>query len=350
MKYMRKIKDYFYPHSGNNHMPLLFCEAGMAVVVAVTVFLFGLSVVGRIAVDRNILTASVESMVLIDLANNDRDQNNVSPLMINPELTLAAQMKANDMVANMYFAHTSPAGITPWYWFSKAKYSFLYAGENLAVDFSESADVNNAWMNSPLHRDNILNDKFTEIGIATAEGVYKGEKTTFVVQMFGSPIAASGTTSTSSGRTVQIAKLIAVQNVSPNVAGESANTETNLIPLYTSPDFVAVKNDSPLAQATETQNGTDTLKEQATVPLQSSEATPRYTTFWQRIIASPGETVGMLYRILFFAVFIALFLMVIIKFRKQHYKNILYGVLLLLFIFAFILLLNSNLLSSPAVI
>jgi len=331
-------------------MPLLFCEAGMAVVVAVTVFLFGLSVVGRIAVDRNILTASVESMVLIDLANNDRDQNNVSPLMINPELTLAAQMKANDMVANMYFAHTSPAGITPWYWFSKAKYSFLYAGENLAVDFSESADVNNAWMNSPLHRDNILNDKFTEIGIATAEGVYKGEKTTFVVQMFGSPIAASGTTSTSSGRTVQIAKLIAVQNVSPNVAGESANTETNLIPLYTSPDFVAVKNDSPLAQATETQNGTDTLKEQATVPLQSSEATPRYTTFWQRIIASPGETVGMLYRILFFAVFIALFLMVIIKFRKQHYKNILYGVLLLLFIFAFILLLNSNLLSSPAVI
>jgi len=347
---MRKIKDYFYPHSGNNHMPLLFCEAGMAVVVAVTVFLFGLSVVGRIAVDRNILTASVESMVLIDLANNDRDQNNVSPLMINPELTLAAQMKANDMVANMYFAHTSPAGITPWYWFSKAKYSFLYAGENLAVDFSESADVNNAWMNSPLHRDNILNDKFTEIGIATAEGVYKGEKTTFVVQMFGSPIAASGTTSTSSGRTVQIAKLIAVQNVSPNVAGESANTETNLIPLYTSPDFVAVKNDSPLAQATETQNGTDTLKEQATVPLQSSEATPRYTTFWQRIIASPGETVGMLYRILFFAVFIALFLMVIIKFRKQHYKNILYGVLLLLFIFAFILLLNSNLLSSPAVI
>ena len=48
------------------------------------------------------------------------------------------------------------------------------AGENLAVNFSDSQDVTNAWMNSPEHRANILNGDFTQIGIATAQGTYKG--------------------------------------------------------------------------------------------------------------------------------------------------------------------------------
>ena len=38
------------------------------------------------------------------------------------------------MAKNEYFAHTSPTGITPWYWLSQVDYNFIYAGENLAVD------------------------------------------------------------------------------------------------------------------------------------------------------------------------------------------------------------------------
>ena len=57
----------------------------------------------------------------------------------------------------------------------------------MAVDFSDSADVERAWMNSATHRENLLDPHFTEIGIALAQGTYQGRATTFVVQMFGAP-------------------------------------------------------------------------------------------------------------------------------------------------------------------
>ena len=98
--------------------------------------------------------------VLVDLANESRLAYNEVPLVPNEKLTHAAQLKGEDMAANNYFAHNSPEGVTPWYWFKQAGYSFLYAGENLAVDFTESRDVENAWLNSPLHRANILNVNF----------------------------------------------------------------------------------------------------------------------------------------------------------------------------------------------
>ncbi len=97
-------------------------------------------------------------------------------------------MKADDMATKGYFAHTSPEGLTPWYWFAQVGYNYTYAGENLAINFNESKDVDTAWLASPTHRANILNSHYTEIGIATAQGMYKGVQATFVVQMFGTPV------------------------------------------------------------------------------------------------------------------------------------------------------------------
>lgn len=134
--------------------------------------------------------AAVVSSVLAELANQDRAENDLGGLTVNPVLVAAAQAKANDMATFGYFAHVSPQGVDPWHWFGEAGYKFDYAGENLAVDFSDSGDVNTAWMNSPTHRENILDPHFTEIGIATAQGIYKGRLTTFVVQEFGTPAGA----------------------------------------------------------------------------------------------------------------------------------------------------------------
>jgi uncharacterized protein YkwD len=131
--------------------------------------------------------ASVVNSVLVDLTNTDRSAYNLGTLAVNDTLVAAAQAKADDMAAKSYFAHTSPEGLDSWHWFKQAGYDFQHAGENLAVDFSDSADVERAWMNSPSHRDNILNGKYTEVGIATAVGTYQGHSTTFVVTMFGSP-------------------------------------------------------------------------------------------------------------------------------------------------------------------
>lgn len=135
--------------------------------------------------------AAVVSSVLADMANQDRAQNNLAALTVNQKLVAVAQAKANDMAAKSYFAHVSPEGIDPWHWYKQEGYAYEYAGENLAIDFSDSGDVNTAWMNSPAHRANILGEHFTEIGIATAEGVFEGKPTIFVVQEFASPAKTS---------------------------------------------------------------------------------------------------------------------------------------------------------------
>ncbi len=129
--------------------------------------------------------AAVISAVLVDFANQDRAELALPELNVNPVLTAAAQAKANDMAAKGYFAHTSPEGLDSWHWFKEAGYDYQYAGENLAVNFSDSGDVEKAWMNSPTHRDNIVNPKYTEIGIAVATGTYQGRGAVFAVQMFG---------------------------------------------------------------------------------------------------------------------------------------------------------------------
>jgi hypothetical protein len=90
-----------------------------------------------------------------------------------------------DMLNENYFAHTSPDGITPWYWISKAGYKYVAAGENLAKGFTESEYVHEAWMSSPSHKANILNSTYQDVGIAVVEGTINGEKTTIAVQFFG---------------------------------------------------------------------------------------------------------------------------------------------------------------------
>ncbi|MEK7514408.1 MAG: CAP domain-containing protein, partial [Patescibacteria group bacterium] len=189
----RILKKYVIAHSGNDGKPHLLRAKGVAITAMAIVFLFLLSLgfkeVLLIRGDFNF--AAIVSAVLVDLANIDRQQNNNLPsLRINPVLVLAAQLKANDMAQKGYFAHTSPEGVDPWFWFKKAGYKYSNAGENLAIHFSDSQDVNNAWMNSPKHRENILNGKFQEVGIALAQGTFQGQVTTYVVQLFGTPLSA----------------------------------------------------------------------------------------------------------------------------------------------------------------
>jgi len=132
--------------------------------------------------------SAIYAAVLVNLTNQNRATANISELEVNPLLEKAAQMKANDMADKSYFAHNTPDGKTPWYWLEQAGYKYAYAGENLAVNFENSEDVETAWMNSRGHFLNIMNPKYTEIGIATSTGVYKDREAIFVVQMFGAPM------------------------------------------------------------------------------------------------------------------------------------------------------------------
>ena len=152
-------------------------------------FLFFSNQMGRISFED--ILAKISPAELVELTNIRREDRDIDTLQVDPELIAAAMMKAEDMADKGYFAHTSPDGVDPWHWFDEAGYDYQYAGENLAVNFSESYQVDRAWMRSPSHRENIINQKFEDIGIATATGEYKGDEATFVVQLFGKRSADS---------------------------------------------------------------------------------------------------------------------------------------------------------------
>ncbi|MEX2090790.1 MAG: CAP domain-containing protein [Candidatus Paceibacterota bacterium] len=124
---------------------------------------------------------------IVVLTNEVRQENGLPQLAVSPVLQEAAKLKLADMLQNNYFAHTSPAGVSPWYWFEKAKYSYKLAGENLAMDFAFSQDVVDAWMGSESHRKNLLLKDFSETGIAVGSGIINGHETAAIVQVFGTP-------------------------------------------------------------------------------------------------------------------------------------------------------------------
>ena len=126
---------------------------------------------------------------IIALTNGKRAQSGLGALSFNSQLSQAASAKVQDMYAADYWAHNSPSGKTPWNFISASGYRYLYAGENLARDFSDASSVVEAWMASPSHRSNILDDHFKEIGVAVASGDLEGREVVLVVQMFGTPVS-----------------------------------------------------------------------------------------------------------------------------------------------------------------
>lgn len=130
-------------------------------------------------------TLSKASIVV--LTNADRVRWGVEELTRSPLLDFAAQMKANHMAIHGYFSHTGPQGQDSWHWFTVAGYFYTSAGENLAINFSDPTVLQKAWMASPTHRANIVRDIYTETGVGVAQGMYRGESTTFVVQFFAKP-------------------------------------------------------------------------------------------------------------------------------------------------------------------
>ena len=133
----------------------------------------------------NLFSANITKTALIDLTNQERQKFNLAALNENPLLDRAAYLKALDMVKNGYFDHNSPGGTKPWYWFDQSGYDYKYAGENLAIGFTDSGAVNNAWIASPTHRANILNRNYREIGIAILNTYFQGSPAVIVVQLFG---------------------------------------------------------------------------------------------------------------------------------------------------------------------
>jgi len=131
---------------------------------------------------------------IVALTNQERESQGLGPLELNSTLSESATRKAGDMFAFNYWSHNSPSGRTPWDFFKEVDYEYRIAGENLAKDFYNNESVIRAWMKSPSHKENILNSKYKEIGVAVVNGTINGMQTTLVVQHFASPLTALGDT------------------------------------------------------------------------------------------------------------------------------------------------------------
>jgi hypothetical protein len=175
--------------SFNTQTLLSYLESNGLILLVCALFLAKLLTAGiSFGIPHTGLLAAIDPSGLEQMVNQTRVAEGLTQLKDNADLDKAAQLKADDMIQNQYFAHTSPTGITPWYWFTKSGYSYQYAGENLAIGFYDSTDVYQAWLNSPEHLANIVNPHYQDVGTAVVTG-YEGGNTTVVVQLFGSEAA-----------------------------------------------------------------------------------------------------------------------------------------------------------------
>lgn len=252
-----KIKYFTLPSETNNYKSrflqsnmLLYCVVLLLVLKMITTFI-------SINIPQNIFFADITKMTLENLANQTRQSLGLQPLAENQKLDQAAEAKAENMVTDNYFAHTSPTGVTPWFWFIQAGYNYKYAGENLAVGFFDSAEVYNAWLNSPSHKANIVNPNYKEVGTAVLGG-FGSNNTIVVVQDFGSQLPAkTSTTPVVKNNNPNPAVTQPKENpvVKTNEPSPVASTNTN-----TNINTNTNTNERVLSQATEPQVALKTAK------------------------------------------------------------------------------------------
>jgi hypothetical protein len=186
------LHHWFAPHPGNNFRARLLHNSGILFVIGIVL---GVQLFVRTLDSTPLHILGFTSSVTIDevvrLTNERRVSSGLPPLTYSEKLADAARRKAANMFAENYWAHNSPSGKSPWVWFQAAGYAYTFAGENLAKDFGDSSRLIEAWMASPTHRANIMNDKYKEIGVAVVPGNLEGSDTVLVVQLFGAPSAGS---------------------------------------------------------------------------------------------------------------------------------------------------------------
>ena len=177
---------HFIPHKQTkSRARLLTHGALMAYSVVLVVLFLAIKLMPSFAPGILGYASNIEVAALLEYTNQRRASIGLNDLKLNPTLSNAAYKKANDMFKVDYWAHVSPLGTKPWDFILGEGYDYIYAGENLAKNFSSSRDVVDAWYESPSHRENLLSPNYDDIGFAVVNGTLDGYETTIVVQMFG---------------------------------------------------------------------------------------------------------------------------------------------------------------------
>ncbi len=187
VRYVGKVcVDHFIPNEGNDHTPQVLKHRVLLGYAMILVLVKALAIVVPIALpSASVYSSAITAANIVNLTNAARVNAGLGTLAVNALLSQAAQAKAEDMLTKQYFAHESPDGRWPWDFIRSQGYTYVHAGENLAVHFQQAEDVQGGWMASPTHHANIVKPEYKEIGVGISSGEFEGVPTIFVAQMFG---------------------------------------------------------------------------------------------------------------------------------------------------------------------
>ena len=116
---------------------------------------------------------------VVTIVNQKRKAKGLKPLKLNKNLNGIATQRAKEISQN--FSHFRMDGSFCDSIYYTADYAYCASGENIAYGQRSAASVMNAWMHSPMHKSNILNSGFKEIGV----GCYYQGGVYYWVQCFG---------------------------------------------------------------------------------------------------------------------------------------------------------------------
>ncbi|MFD1204034.1 MULTISPECIES: CAP-associated domain-containing protein [Sporosarcina] len=101
---------------------------------------------------------------IVELTNEYREHHEISKLQTDYWLTSVAQNHSKDMALENYFSHESPSAGNLSERLKEAKIEHKKAGENIASEYVDAIEAVHGWLNSPAHRDVLLEESFTHIG------------------------------------------------------------------------------------------------------------------------------------------------------------------------------------------
>jgi uncharacterized protein YkwD len=133
---------------------------------------------GNVSAIPSAVNSTSDQAVVLCLLNNERAKAGLIALQPDPQLTAASLAHSQDMVARQFFAHDAPGGSSPVSRMRAAGYipasGAWQVGENIAWgsgSYGSLGSIMQAWMNSPPHRENILDPAFRDVGVGIAPGV-----------------------------------------------------------------------------------------------------------------------------------------------------------------------------------
>jgi uncharacterized protein YkwD len=124
-----------------------------------------------------------EEQQVVDLTNAARKKENLPPLTVSPLLTKVARDYSANMAKQQKLDHFLD-GKKASDRVKAVGYAFKYVGENIATGDFPVPKMFQGWMDSQLHRDNILDKEYSEIGVGI---VMDGQGQSWYTQVFALP-------------------------------------------------------------------------------------------------------------------------------------------------------------------